>query len=219
VQAVSSLTAENHGTTAAIQRRDSSYRIASDHAVATISIGDLVGALARDAEILSGEQTDSNDIRSYDDDGTDVDVRVSRVVTGYTLGKRDEHPVHGSGTGTNFKIDEDDDTWRCWRHDCTGNAMHMVGMQAGIVDCGDWKQGGLSSEIWADIFEEARNRGIIDDDRRAATAEELAGSGEHEKGDLDDDEDSSKVPKASLRHSLMMSGPTTSNAPTSLMLS
>jgi len=90
------------------------------------------------------------------------------------------------------KIDEDDDTWRCWRHDCTGNAMHMVGMQAGIVDCGDWKQGGLSSEIWADIFEEARNRGIIDDDRRAAPAEELAGSGEHEKGDLDDDEDSSK---------------------------
>jgi P4 family phage/plasmid primase-like protien len=175
---------------------DSSYRIASDHAVATISIGDLVGALARDAEILSGEQTDSNDIRSYDDDGTDVDVRVSRVVTGYTLGKRDEHPVHGSGTGTNFKIDEDDDTWRCWRHDCTGNAMHMVGMQAGIVDCGDWKQGGLSSEIWADIFEEARNRGIIDDDRRAATAEELAGSGEHEKGDLDDDEDSSKSTKS-----------------------
>jgi len=98
---------------------DSSYRIASDHAVATISIGDLVGALARDAEILSGEQTDSNDIRSCDDDGTDVDVRVSRVVTGYTLGKRDEHPVHGSGTGTNFKIDEDR-RYVALRHDCTG---------------------------------------------------------------------------------------------------
>lgn len=95
-----------------------------------------------------------------------VDVRVTDVVhAGYTPGERHEHPVHGSTTGSNFLVDEDDETFRCWRHDVTGNALHLVGMQEGIISCGDWRPGGLDTGTWSEIFDAARERDLDVPDR------------------------------------------------------
>ena len=95
-----------------------------------------------------------------------VDLRVTDPLhAGYTPGERHEHPVHGSSTGSNFLIDGDNESFRCWRCDVTGNALHLIGMQEKIINCGDWKGTGLDTETWAEIFEAARDRGLDVPDR------------------------------------------------------
>jgi P4 family phage/plasmid primase-like protien len=97
---------------------------------------------------------------NYDTD-TDTEIGVYDVISSasHPEGERTEHPYHGSGTGTNFLVDEGGETFRCWRHSCTGNAGHLLGMDVGVISCGEWESGGLDSDTWREIFDEARGRG------------------------------------------------------------
>lgn len=72
--------------------------------------------------------------------------------------KRGEHPYHGSSTGTNFKVDEDGEAWRCWRHDTGGYAISLVGMEAGLMDCED-NFGELTPAAQREVYDAARERG------------------------------------------------------------
>lgn len=66
-----------------------------------------------------------------------------------------------SSTGTNFRVDEGAETFRCWRHDCTGNAYHLIGVKAGIIECGDWTHEKVDMGA---IKEYARNNGYVTED-------------------------------------------------------
>lgn len=114
--------------------------------------------------------------RSFDDDFDMDDIKVTDLsFVSADAGERVAHPVHGSSNGNNFVIDADETTWRCWRagHECTGNALQLLGVDAGIIDCGEWTGGGLDSETWSEIFDEARDRGfdIPEPKSQAATAD------------------------------------------------
>jgi len=98
-------------------------------------------------------------------DGHEIDVYDVLSSASYSEGTRCDHPFHGSDTGANFMVDDGGETWRCWRHDCTGNALHLVGIDEGIISCGDWKHGGLSTDTWRDIFAAARDAGYDLPDR------------------------------------------------------
>lgn len=91
----------------------------------------------------------------------DVDLSVYDILSSasYPEEERVGHPFHPSGTGSNFKVDDGGETWRCWRHDCTGNAAHLLGLEAGILDCGEWTSGTIDSETWRDVFDYAREKG------------------------------------------------------------
>lgn len=69
------------------------------------------------------------------------------------------HPFHESDTGKNFRVDAGAATFRCWRHDVTGNGMHLAGMQAGLLSCGDWT---YEEPPWAKIIEYAKQQGYYD---------------------------------------------------------
>lgn len=135
------------------------YRVAEDCEIATVPASRLVEVLLEDEDIE--EPTRDLNAGSYDNETEDVDLDVHDVLFSaeYPTGERTEHPVHGSSTGTNFQVDEDGETWRCWRHGCTGNALHLIGMQNDVIDCGDWDNGGLTTETWRDIFAAAREEG------------------------------------------------------------
>lgn len=92
----------------------------------------------------------------------DVDVSVYDVISraSYPAGERFGHPCHESGTGSNFLVDEDAETWRCWRHGCTGNGLHLLGIQEGVISCGEWDSNSISSDQWSQIFDAARDRGL-----------------------------------------------------------
>ncbi|MFB6205047.1 MAG: bifunctional DNA primase/polymerase [Haloglomus sp.] len=93
--------------------------------------------------------------------GGDADLAVHDVLSAASCpaGERTGHPFHSSDTGSNFMVDEGGETWRCWRHDCTGNALHLVGMDEGIISCGEWDPTGLDTDTWREIFAAAREAG------------------------------------------------------------
>jgi putative DNA primase/helicase len=92
---------------------------------------------------------------------TDVDIGIYDVISPmkYSEGERDSHPYHGSKSGTNFMVDEDGESFRCWRHEVTGHAGHLLGMDVGILDCGEWDRREITTETWREIYDAARSQG------------------------------------------------------------
>lgn len=121
---------------------------------------DLTGWLASAFENITGAAPRTAGGHSNHDRDVDVDLDVHDVVSRaqYRPGENHAHPFHPSGTGTNFRVDDGARTFRCWRHSVTGNALHLVGIEQGVIECGDWERG-LTSETWADIFDAARDAG------------------------------------------------------------
>ncbi len=91
----------------------------------------------------------------------EIDIGVHDVLSSasYPAEERTEHPYHGSDTGANFKPDENGETWRCYRHSVTGNALHLIGMEQGVISCGEWDGTGLDGDTWREIFDAAREAG------------------------------------------------------------
>jgi putative DNA primase/helicase len=90
-----------------------------------------------------------------------VELGVYDVIShsSYPEGERVSHPYHGSSTGANFKVFDGGETWHCFRHDVSGNALHLIGMEQGVINCGDWKNRDLTDEEWAKLFEAGRSAG------------------------------------------------------------
>ena len=92
---------------------------------------------------------------------TDVDIGIYDVISPmeHSEDERGSHPYHGSKSGTNFMVDEDGESFRCWRHEVTGHAGHLLGMDVGILDCGEWVQREIATETWREIYDAAREAG------------------------------------------------------------
>jgi putative DNA primase/helicase len=140
----------------------------------------------RDAhrEFETGAPWQSPSTRETTNDDIDLDVHDVVLSSQYPEGERREHPVHGSDTGSNFMVDEGRETWRCWRHGCTGNALHLIGIKAGVIDCGQWTNGSVSSDDWSEIFAEARDHGydVGDPQREYTSAPDEAQAEAHTDG-------------------------------------
>lgn len=133
------------------------YSLQADRVIAKIEADQLVEVLDEDPELSQA----TDDPADHRQPVIDSDLRIHDVLSrAYEPGERVAHPTHGSDTGTNFVVDEDGETWRCWRHSVTGSALHLLGMEEGIISCGDWQNRRLSSETWAKIFDAARDRGL-----------------------------------------------------------
>lgn len=76
-------------------------------------------------------------------------------------GQKVAHPFHGSKTGENFEVFKGGNVWYCYRagHECSGNYLHLLGMELGILKCGEWTKGGLPRKTTAKIYDAAREAG------------------------------------------------------------
>jgi hypothetical protein len=90
-------------------------------------------------------------------------VNVHEIIFGYKEEQNCKHPFHDSSTGGNFRIDRGGETWRCWRHGVTGNALHLLGQKEGIIECGE----APSKQQWKKIIAVAKERGLIQDCTKA----------------------------------------------------
>jgi energy-coupling factor transporter ATP-binding protein EcfA2 len=79
------------------------------------------------------------------------------------------HPYHGSEGGKNFKVDEGAQTFRCWRHDATGNVYHLVGIKEEIISCGEWDDEDIADTQWDAIFSAAQEAGVPGPETEAET--------------------------------------------------
>lgn len=116
--------------------------------------------IAGETPDLDGNQSGSNSGATGTRDNVDVSVYDLISKNQYPEGERCGHPEHGSGTGSNFHVDPNGETFRCWRHGTTGNAMHLLGMQENIINCGDWARSDLSDSEWEQIFDAAREQNL-----------------------------------------------------------
>jgi hypothetical protein len=105
------------------------------------------------------EESDSDEKREEYD--LDIDCHDILFRGDYPAEKRVSHPYHDSSTNSNFKIDEDLETWRCWRHSTTGNPLHLIGMEEGIISCGEWDDG-LSDSKWRRVLRVAEEEYGVD---------------------------------------------------------
>lgn len=110
-------------------------------------------------EAINGEPPQLPGSESEPD--SDVDVTIYDVIGAgsYPEGENTGHPFHPSETGTNFRVDEGGETFRCWRHGVTGNALHLLGIEQDVINCGGWASGGLNDDTWREIFDAGRNAG------------------------------------------------------------
>ncbi|MFB6198248.1 MAG: hypothetical protein ABEI52_08290, partial [Halobacteriaceae archaeon] len=132
---------------------------AVDFAADTINEIDIEPFLSAAYEAIKGEPPALPGKESTPD--SDVDIGIYDVISpgSYPEGENNSHPFHPSETGKNFRVDEGGETFRCWRHSVTGNGAHLLGIEQGIIECGEWKNGGLSSDTWKQIFEAGRAAG------------------------------------------------------------
>lgn len=130
------------------------YDVAGD----TISEVDISPFLHDAHEAIVGEPPTLPGGGDVDDD---FPVGIYDVIsrTRHPEGENSAHPFHGSDTGSNFRVDRGGETWRCWRHDVTGNVRHLLGMETGELTCGEWANGSIDSDRWSRVYNAASERG------------------------------------------------------------
>jgi putative DNA primase/helicase len=120
------------------------YTLANDLPIATISFDDIL-------EIVKGlrlskvrEKGKSNDF-NYDPDGQrlvdQIGLKVEDLITDTSEFRycgneiQGPHPVHGSENGFNFAFNSAKNTWCCYRCNSGGDALTLVAVLDGIIDC------------------------------------------------------------------------------------
>jgi len=91
--------------------------------------------------------------------GLDLDIsRMAYNISGLDKDSNNEyglqgaHPIHGSDGGTNFRIDVDKNVWTCYRCGTGGDAISLIGVLKGFMDCKDCVPGFFSSEKGKEAF-------------------------------------------------------------------
>lgn len=58
------------------------------------------------------------------------------------------HPVHGSSTGDNLNVNPSKGCWHCWRHGTGGDALALIAVCEGLVDCEHATSGALRGDLF-----------------------------------------------------------------------
>lgn len=118
--------------------------------------------------------------RPHDDDANWLISKIETVVEGgvYTLLAESKYPgdsreaaptwMHASPSDTqsNFMVDDGGETWRCWRHDITGNLLHLIGIKHDVISCNTIARNQITTDVWAEIYDIAEDRGYVESSER-----------------------------------------------------
>jgi hypothetical protein len=58
------------------------------------------------------------------------------------------HPHHGSSTGDNFNVNVEKGLWHCWRHGTGGDALALIAVCEGWLDCAQAVRGALTGALF-----------------------------------------------------------------------
>jgi P4 family phage/plasmid primase-like protien len=113
------------------------YKIINDAPIAEINydeLRDIFGAYFK-------KQTEKRNGKQLFIDNR-FDLPIDRVISlsGFRQNGSEHqgvHPVHGSKTRNNFTVNTQKNLWHCFRHECGGGVLELIGMVEGIIGCGD----------------------------------------------------------------------------------
>ncbi len=76
------------------------------------------------------------------------------------------HPFHGSSTGNNFNVNVDKGLWHCWRHGTGGDALALIAVCEGLLNCEQARSGALRGDLFKRVIiranEKFRARIVLD---------------------------------------------------------
>jgi hypothetical protein len=58
------------------------------------------------------------------------------------------HPQHGSSTGDNFNVNINKGLWHCWRHGTGGDALSLIALCEGLLECEQASSGILRGDLF-----------------------------------------------------------------------
>jgi P4 family phage/plasmid primase-like protien len=168
------------------------YEVIDDSPIAALSIDQVKAAI----EGLKTSRLDAN-IEKLDamprraaphkEDDPFQSIRIDKIAypSGETRRIGDEiqgaHPVHGSTTGKNFRIDLKKNTWFCDRCHTGGGPALWLAVQNGILRCDQASAGALRGEEFRKVYEIAEKEGHIS---KAPIFKKLDKKAEPEKHDI-----------------------------------
>lgn len=68
------------------------------------------------------------------------------------------HPKHGSDGGMNFRVDEINNNWYCFRDQSGGGPSELIAVMEGIIDCGDAGPNCFSQDQGREVINIAREK-------------------------------------------------------------
>lgn len=63
------------------------------------------------------------------------------------------HPQHGSSTGDNFNVNVAKGLWHCWRHGTGGDALSLIAVCEGVLECDQAVSGALSGAMFGRVVD------------------------------------------------------------------
>jgi putative DNA primase/helicase len=57
-------------------------------------------------------------------------------------------PTHGSSTGDNFNVNPSKGVWHCWRHGTGGDALALIAVCEGLLDCDQAVSGAIRGDLF-----------------------------------------------------------------------
>jgi hypothetical protein len=66
------------------------------------------------------------------------------------------HPQHGSSTGDNFNVNVNKGLWHCWRHGTGGDALALIAVCEGLLECDHAVSGALRGDLFTHVVEIAK---------------------------------------------------------------
>jgi len=117
------------------------YEVVGDHEIIYKARGGIKEALK---EYHPTDKPDTNTIPP--DNRPKIKLDILDVVSTTGMTKHGEeywgaHPIHGAKTGDNFSINPSKEVWKCFHHDCGGNALNLLAQKEGIIRCGEQLRG------------------------------------------------------------------------------
>ena len=141
------------------------YEVLNDIDIASISEEQLNFVLRR-FERKGKEELDLNVTKK---EHQDIELNIIDVVdTSELIQKGHElqgpHPVHGSDGGTNFAINEAENSYFCYRCQAGGGPLQWIAVREGLIDCSDSRPGIIKGELFKQVIAIAKEKdGLIFD--------------------------------------------------------
>ena len=138
------------------------YTLANDLPIATISFDDML-EIVKDLRLSKVREKGRSNDYTYDSDKErlvdQIGLKVEDLITDTSEFRysgdeiQGPHPVHGSTNGFNFAFNPAKNTWFCYRCNSGGDAITLVAVLDGIIDCTQavkWEDAeGKERNFWA----------------------------------------------------------------------
>lgn len=133
------------------------YEVAEDIPIATITKEQVAFALK---DFMKEEVFEKSETKR---EHNNINLKMEDVCDTSGLSRKGgelqgPHPIHGSDGGMNFRINDTDNMWHCFRHDSGGGPLQWIAVKENIISCEDAKRGCIRGNVFRKVLKVAKEK-------------------------------------------------------------